>query len=352
MEKRQPKIDFAFNEEHKKRVEALSTFNELGKALTSSLNIKDVLKIMMDKIHVLLRPKNWSLLLIDEETGKLCFEIVVGEGADKIKDMKLDIGEGLAGWVAKEGIPVFVPDVMEDKRFTSKIDKAINFTTRSVVCVPLVSKGKTLGVIELINKTEDDLFTEEDLLVLTTLADYTAIALENAKYLQKVEELTITDDLTGLYNVRYLHRFLDYEVERSKRYRMSLSMVFFDIDYFKSINDTYGHICGSNLLKEIGRIVFKTVRKVDMACRYGGDEFIIVMPQTEKKDALIGAKKLRRKIKRHVFLKDEGLKVKITASFGIACMPEDAKDKISLIHWADHAMYSIKNLNRDGIAVA
>ncbi len=346
------KTELVLDTEHTKRVKTLHTFNEIGKALTSTLNIKEVLEIMMEKISEILKPTNWSLLLVDEDKKHLVFEIVVGEGGDRIKNMKLKVGEGIAGWVAKEGIPLLVPDVEKDKRFTRKIDKAINFRTKSIICVPLKSKGNTLGVIELINKVEEGSFTDEDMLILTTLADYTAIAIENAKYLQRVEELTITDDLTQLYNSRYLHRFLDYEVERTKRYKMSLSMVFFDIDYFKSINDTYGHLCGSKLLKEIGELLASTIRKVDVGCRYGGDEFIVIMPQTSKEDAILAAKKLRRRINKHIFLKEEGLRVKITASFGVASIPEDAHDKLGLIHLADQAMYSVKNLNKDGIAVA
>ncbi len=342
----------SFNEEHLKRMEALSTFNEIGKALTSTLDVKEILRIVMEKIRQLIGPKNWSLLLVDEERNDLFFEIVVGKEANRIKGMRLKMGEGIAGWVAKEGIPLYVPDVRKDKRFTNRIDKLTNFTTRSIICVPLKSKGKVLGAIELINEMEERPFTDEDMLLLTTLADYAAIAIENAKYLKKVEELTITDDLTGLYNSRFLHRFLDYEVERTKRYEMELSLIFFDIDYFKSINDTYGHLCGSHLLAEVGRLLQKTVRKVDVPCRYGGDEFIVVMPQTGKKAALSAAKKLREKINNNEFLKEEGLKIKITASFGVASLPEDTNDKLGLLHLADQAMYKIKNTEKDGIAVA
>lgn len=346
------KTDLILSEDYLRKVETISIFNEIGKALTSTIEIKEILETMMEKIRELLKPKNWSLLLIDEEKNELYFEIVVGEGVDKIKDLRLKIDEGIAGWVARKGIPLLVSDVSKDKRFTGKVDRMLDFTTKSIICVPLKSKGKMLGVIELINKIEEEAFTKEDMLLLTTLADYTAIALENAKYLKKVEELTIIDDVTKLYNSRYLHRFLDYEVERTRRYRMELSLIFFDIDYFKSINDTYGHLIGSKLLQEIGGVLNKWTRKVDVACRYGGDEFIIVMPQTEKEGALLSAKKLRMMINKHVFLEEESLRVKVTASFGVASMPVDAEDKRGLLHLADQAMYKVKNLSRDGIAVA
>ncbi|MFQ5900289.1 MAG: diguanylate cyclase [Thermodesulfobacteriota bacterium] len=338
--------------EHLKRLNALTTFNEIGKALTSTLDLKEALKIMMEKISELLRPKNWSLLLVDEEKNNLFFEIVVGKELEKLKNSRLKIGEGIAGWVAKEGMPLFVPDAANDNRFTKRIDNITNFVTRSVICVPLKSKGKILGVIELLNTIEEEPFQEEDMTLLTTLADYTAIAVENAKYVQKVQELTITDDLTKLYNSRYLHRYLTYEVERTRRYKTQLSVIFLDLDFFKNVNDTYGHLHGSNLLKEIGELLFSKIRTVDMACRYGGDEFIIVLPHTTKADAFKVAQKIRKAINQKIFLKDEGVRVNITASFGVASVPGDAEDSIGLIRLADQAMYEVKNRSRNDISMA
>jgi diguanylate cyclase (GGDEF)-like protein len=339
-------------EEHLKRLKALASFHEIGKALTSTLDLKEVLRIMMDKISELLNPKDWSLLLVDEERKDLYFEIVVGKGSEKIKKARLKRGEGIAGWVAKEGEPLFVPDVAKDKRFSARIDNISNYITESIICAPLKSKGRVLGVVELINKGDSGLFKEEDLNLLTTLADYTAIAIENAKYFQKVQDLTITDDVTTLYNSRYLHRFLEYESERARRYKSNLSLIFLDIDYFKRVNDTYGHICGSKLLKEIGVLLLSKIRKVDVACRYGGDEFVLVLPHTTKEDAFNVAKKIKSSMKQTRFLKDEGLKIKITASFGVASIPSDSEDSTGLIRLADNAMYKVKGLSRDGVLMA
>jgi diguanylate cyclase (GGDEF)-like protein len=261
-------------------------------------------------------------------------------------------GEGIAGWVAKEGEPLFVPDVAKDKRFSARIDNISKYVTKSIICVPLKSKGRVLGVVELINKGDSGLFKEEDLNLLTTLADYTAIAIENAKYFQKVQDLTITDDVTNLYNSRYLHRFLEYESERARRYKSNLSLIFLDIDYFKRVNDTYGHICGSKLLKEIGLLLVSKIRKVDVACRYGGDEFVVVLPHTIKEDAFNVAKKIKSSMKQTRFLKDEDLKIKITASFGVASIPSDSEDSTGLIRLADNAMYKVKGHSRDGVLMA
>lgn len=339
--------------EHDQRVRQLASFSELGKALTSSLDLKEVLNIVMEKVSEMLQPKNWSLLLIDEEKNDLYFEIVVGEGAEKLKDLRLTIGEGIAGWVAKEGVSLLVPDVNKDPRFSKKGDESIKFTTQSIICVPLKSKGRCLGVIELINKmTKEGDFKEEDLLLLTTLADYTAISIENAKFFQKIQELTITDDLTKLYNSRYLYKFLDYEAERAKRYKSHVAMIFLDLDRFKLVNDTHGHLFGSKLLSEVARLIFNDLRKVDIACRYGGDEFIIVMPQTSKKHAYEAAEKLRASLAAHTFLQSDALNLHLTASFGVASIPDDAQAAEDLIQKADQAMYRVKNRSRNAVEMA
>lgn len=330
-----------------------ATFTEIGKAITSSRDLKEILGMVMEKISELLQPKNWSLLLLDHETNELKFEIVVGAGSEKLKDLRLKVGEGVAGWVAREMKPLLVPDVNKDPRFCRKADEVSHFTTQSIICVPLTTRGKCLGVIELINKVEEDAgFSEDDLLVLTTLADFTAIAIENAIFLNKVQELTITDDLTKLYNSRFLHSRLDYEVERARRFNYEISMIFLDLDYFKEVNDIHGHLAGSKLLKEVAGLLASMLRTVDMACRYGGDEFIILMPGTSKKNASLVAEKLRASIKEKAFLAEEGLDIRLTASFGVASFPQDADGKEELIHKADHAMYDAKNRTRDAVAEA
>jgi diguanylate cyclase (GGDEF)-like protein len=340
-------------EERPQGLNQLATFSEIGKTLASSLNLNEILKAVMKQISASLQPKNWSLMLLDEEKKDLYYEIAVGEGSEKIKDLRLKLGEGIAGWVAREGKPLLVPDVKKDPRFSNKADELSNFKTTSSICVPLKTKGKCHGVIELINKVkEDGNFGEEDLLLLTTLADYTAIAIENAKLFDKVQELTVRDDLTQLYNSRYLHRCLDNEVERARRYKYDLSMIFLDLDYFKHINDNHGHICGSKLLSEVADLICSNIRFIDVGCRYGGDEVVIVMPETSKENAVFVAEKLRTSFKNHCFLTEEGVNCKVTASFGVSSYPKDAKDKLELIHLADQAMYRVKNRSRDGVEPA
>lgn len=335
-----------------RRNEELETLVEIGKALTSTLDLREVLSIIMEKMSVLLKPKTWSLLLLDEETGDLTFEIAVSPAADRLKGMRLRKGEGIAGWVALHGEPLLIPDVTEDQRFASKVDEAVAFTTRSIVCVPLKSKNQILGVVELVNSLGEGRFSEADLRILSSIADYAAIAIENARYFEKVRELVITDDLSGLYNARYLLEFLDYEIDRARRYGNDLSLVFLDLDYFKDVNDTYGHLVGSRLLTEMGHLIQKHIRKADIAARYGGDEFVIALPNTSKEGAHTMASNLRRLVKDHYFLSEEGYRIRITASFGVASYPADAQSKQALIRLADQAMYRVKESTRDAVKTA
>ncbi len=347
--KKKPDTD---NNEKDRRISQLLTFSEIGKTITSSIEVGEILKIVMKKIRHLLHPGNWSLLLVDEQSGDLRFEIAVGRGSTKLKGMTIKAGEGVAGWVAREKKPLLITDVSKDARFSKRADSITRYKTRSIICVPLVAKSKCLGVIELINRPKTKEFTEEDLLLLSALAGYSAIAIENAIYFKQIHELTITDDLTHLYNSRHLHSCLDNEIERARRFKYSLSMIFIDLDYFKVVNDEYGHLCGSKVLKEVATLLNSRIRAIDMAFRYGGDEFIVLMPETNKRSARIVAKKLREAIKEHIFLTENGINHRLTASFGVATYPRDTKDKTDLLHLADNAMYKVKNKSRDGVAVA
>ena len=339
-------------DELKKKVEELSAFNEIGKALTSTLDLRKVLDIIMEKISELFKPKNWSLLLLDDARRQLHFEIAVGEGADQLADVRLNLGEGIAGWVAENAEPLLISDAYSDPRFTPTADEKTNVRTQSIICVPLKSKGQVLGVIEIINQLESRSFRIEDLTLLKTLADYAAIAIENARFFNKVQELTITDDMTNLYNSRFLQQQIDAEIQRARRFHSKFSLVFFDLDRFKAINDTYGHLIGSKVLRESADIVRGCLRDIDVPTRYGGDEFVLLLPQTDREEALACTERILKAINDHVFAADEGLDIKLTASFGIATYPDDALSKVDIIRLADNAMYHVKETTRNGIAVA
>ncbi len=330
----------------------VAVFQELGKALTSSLQLDQVLRTIMEKIDEFLRPENWSLLLLDEPKQELYFELAVGKASQALKDVRIKVGQGIGGWVAQHGEVVIVPDTSKDTRFFGKVDEKTKMETRSIVAVPVKFRDTCLGVIELINCVGPDGFDPRDLKLLEALSDFAAIALENARHVKRIHELTIKDDCTSLYNARHMGFILDTEIYRSQRYNYEFSIVFIDLDHFKQVNDTHGHLVGSRLLAEMGDALKTNCRLIDFAFRYGGDEFVILLPQTSKDNAILVAKRLHKLIRQTVWLSKEGLNIKITPSVGVASYPADSKTKEGLLHLADEAMYLVKNTNRDSVAAA
>ncbi len=330
----------------------VAVFHELGKALTSSLQLDQVLRTIMEKIDEFLHPDTWSLLLIDEKKSELYFEIAIGKNAKPLKELRIKKGQGLAGWVAQTGKAVVVPDTSTDERWFKDVDEMTKAETRSVVAVPVRFRDQCLGVIELINCVGPDGFSARDLGLLEALADYAAIAIENARHVQKIHELTITDDCTCLYNARHLNFMLETEIYRSQRYGYEFSLVFIDLDHFKQVNDTHGHLVGSKLLGEIGLMIKAHCRLIDFAFRYGGDEFVVLLPQTSKDHAYVVARRLHKLIRETTWLKDHNMEIRITASVGVSSYPIDSTSKTELLHLADEAMYLVKNTSRDSVAAA
>jgi diguanylate cyclase (GGDEF)-like protein len=339
--------------ELKRTVDELGMLNQIGKALTSSLDIGEVMHLILAKVSELLKPRNWSVLLKDTLTGELVFRAAVGPGSEMLVNLRVRQGEGIAGWVAEHNQPLLVDDVSKDPRFATRFDEASRFHTQSILAVPLAIKGSVLGVIELVNGQGDGPFTAEDLRILSTVAEFSAIAIENAQNFQKVQELTVLDDHTGLYNSRHLRRTIEQEVVRATRFGHPVSVVFFDLDRFKEVNDTHGHQVGSQLLREIGQLLRKTLRSTDVPVRYGGDEFVMLLPETSKDQAIECARRLRDEIKGTAFLSREPFgPVRVGASFGVATFPDDAKSPDELITRADQAMYRVKAERRGQVASA
>jgi diguanylate cyclase (GGDEF)-like protein len=337
-------------DELKRTVDALQIFSEIGKTLTSTLDITEVLRIVLQRVSELLKPTSWSFLLLDAATQQLHYEILINEPSVD-RNQTIPLGQSICGWVGQTGKAVLWPDLTPEKKHSLPPDLESPKGTKSMLVVPLRSKGKTLGVIDIRRKGDTALsFSVEDLDTLSAICDYAAIAIENARNFRRAQELTVTDDLTPLFNVRHMHTLLDAELLRSSRYKKEFSMIFLDLDHFKEVVDTYGHIHGSQLLKETAEVIRSHIRKVDYGARYGGDEFVVLLPETGKPQAREIAETLRNAIEQNVFLQDKGVQVRFTASFGVATFPDDAQTKDDLIRMADERMYEVKNTTRNRVA--
>jgi diguanylate cyclase (GGDEF)-like protein len=217
--------------------------------------------------------------------------------------------------------------------------------------MPLCARDHTLGVIELLNYRVSTL-TDQTMAFLRVLCDFAAIAIQNVRAVERIQDLTITDDCTGLFNSRHLFSVTDSELERSRRFNLPFSLIFIDLDHFKRVNDLYGHLTGSRLLAEIARTIKNNVRGIDSAFRYGGDEFIVLLPQTGKDAALEVTQRLLLSLRETRYLLSDGLELQMMASFGVASYPEDGNSIQEIIGAADEMMYLVKNSSRGNIAVA
>jgi diguanylate cyclase (GGDEF)-like protein len=221
-----------------------------------------------------------------------------------------------------------------------------------VVAVPLICGERILGVIEGIREGSSYAFKKTDVALLDSLALPIASALANAVRIAEAERLSQTDDLTKLHNARYLRQFLLNEIRRARRYGTSVAALFLDLDDFKQINDEHGHLVGSHVLMEMAAVILSSIRDTDAVARYGGDEFVIVLPDTGTELAGQVAERIRHRITRHNFTGGRRLQLSLTASFGVAAFPKHASSPQQLIACADTAMYEAKAANKNCVRFA
>ena len=333
------------------QVERLLTCIEFSKDLVSAYDMETLLTAVLERIKVLIPASNWSLLLVDRQTRELYFAVVVGVDPERLKGIRLKMGEGIAGAVAQSRQPIFIQDVDQDQRFSARADSATGFDTRSIIALPLLVRGEVIGVFEVVNVEDEKFFREKYLPHLTILADYVAIAVDNVYNLQKLQARTFIDEVTGFYNTRYLACQLDYLLPRIRTEKEEFSVVFLDLDNFKKIVDTHGHLLGSQILGEVARVIHSGLGPEDSLVRYGGDEFIILMPHCSQEEALAKVRRLRQTLNATRFLQKEGLNLQLTASYGIASLPQDGQDRETLLLIADRAMFSSKGRGKNGIMV-
>ena len=343
-----PSMSFPVADEGRQSYE-LKIFHDVAKALTSSLDLDTVLQTIMEKMAAYFEPATWSLLMLDENSKEFYYAAVVGAGCESINALTLTTGETLAHWVIEQGQPIIISDVNHDPRIQQSSNDNLFPDRCSVVCMPVRTGGKMLGIIQLIN-VNMEVYNRNELL-LQTLADYAAIAIENARAVGRIQELSITDDCTGLFNARHLFTVLAEEVHRSERFGYEFSLLFLDLDHFKSVNDQHGHLIGSRLLAQVGEALRNNLRLVDAAFRYGGDEFAILLPQTSKAEALFVARRLMRVFHANHWLAGERANVALRASVGVATYPADGTTAQAVVRRADEMMYQVKQAGRDNIAV-
>lgn len=331
----------------------VSILYNISQAVNFIDDLKRLLQVILSKAIDILNAERGSLMLYDYSTNSLQVKVVFGLNDKRVEDninngtiqcSKIKVGEGIAGTVFLERKAIITNLGINDPRFATKDNSA---NVQSLLCVPLITKGEAIGVINISNKKHDLLFNQKDLEFMTSLANQAAIAIDNAK----LYELATKDGLTKLYINRHFMTLLENEVRRCSRYKHHMSLIMLDIDDFKLINDKYGHLVGDQILREVASQILTTVRKIDVAARYGGEEFVILLPETTKQGASIIAERLRKNIANLKVNTNDDQTITTTVSMGISQFPNDAASPQELIEAADKALYNSKRNGKNVVSI-
>jgi diguanylate cyclase (GGDEF)-like protein len=322
----------------------LLVFHELARSLTSTLDLHAVLRTITEYTERFIPADLWALLMLDPVRQDLYYASLRGGGSERLADIRVKVGEGLAGWVAEHGETLIIPEARTDARLAEAARRE-KFHVRSAIGLPIRGRKGTHGVLEIFNPQLDE-HSDYTIAFLHILVDYAAIAIENAQDVARVQQLTITDDVTGLFNTRHLYTVLEGELEKARKESRPLSLVFLDLDRFKQVNDRHGHLIGTELLSRVGRCLEELSRKSDLCFRYGGDEFVILMPRTTRDEAVRLAQSIHTRLARTSFAVGKGLELQISASAGIASYPGDGKTVHAILGAADKRMYEVKGSGR------
>ena len=333
-----------------------------------------VLRQILQKAYEFVPSESGSMLLDDpyrkvasRRDNELVFIATFGDASSNLIGQRLSAQHGIVGRVYQSGTPYLSADVEVDEFFYPNIDEEIGHKTHSIVAVPIYIGKHVCGVLELINRLDGNTFTQRDMTLLEIFAGYTSFMLQNALDAKRAHELAKRDDLTGLFNDRWFNVRLSEAITDARKTKRDLVLIFLDLDRFKYINDAYGHLAGSQVLREVG-FILKRLVQLDSAtvARYGGDEFVIVLPDVSFDAGLALCEEIRATIAGTTFLEREwgfnnpplSLRGILSASIGIAEYARggdgatEEHEKSELLRRADAAMYRAKSAGKNQVMVS
>ncbi len=329
------------------------------RALRSRVEQREALVDIVRAVNTTLEPSKIADLIVERAATWVpapCWVIVSSDLSGQLsviadRGLTPDLGPAMfavARWVMQNGGEFVAADLASDPRITQG-------PTGSVVAFALTCRGRRVGTLiglDRVASAREPRLAPAVLRAVRVLLEPAGVALDNALMLKRVEALSVTDDLTNLYNSRYLNLVLRRETKRASRGGRPLSVLFIDLDLFKSVNDTHGHLCGSRALVEAAAVIRGSARETDIVARFGGDEFAVVLPETHAPGAFAVGERIRQRIAGQRFLAHDGLDVHLTVSVGVATLPDVAASAEDLLHAADQAMYRVKEAGKNGIQAA
>jgi diguanylate cyclase (GGDEF)-like protein len=332
---------------------SIGQFYEFLRGTAATLESQKVYPSLLEKFSGIMKAERSSLMLLNEETGELTLEAALGADLEATGPIRLRLGDPLAGAVLASGTPMVVRDAENDPRVPRP--RPGRYKTNSFISYPITLGLRKIGVLNLTERSDRVPYEDDDLMTLDMMAPHLALIIDRTEWAKKAEafqQMSLTDPLTGLPNRRYLQDRLFEEVERSKRYNTPMSFMIIDIDRFKNYNDVYGHTNADRVLVKTAQILRGSLRAIDMSARFAGDEFCVVLPETELGDAARIAERLRTGVCDSEFTSEQGDPMEeVTVSIGISSFSASRQSPLKIIETADRALYQAKSRGRNFVAI-
>ena len=333
------------------RILELSSLYHVSLALSKTLELDEILKSIKKLFKRTFNVDQYSIMLLDESNDQL--KIASSYGISKtVRDSDAyEFGANIFGEALEQEELIYISEKKKATQYEFYPDDKNN-KNAAFLTIPLKQdKGLPIGVLNLSRKKPDS-FTEQEISLFAKVTEQIAKVIDKTLLFKHTKELSITDELTSIYNRRYFNQRFEREVMRAKRYKRPLSAIMIDIDHFKNYNDVNGHILGDDALKKVASLLDHNIRKADILARYGGEEFVLLLPEIDKEHSFKVAEKLRRTIETNSFTEEhkqpDG---KLTISLGVSTLLEDTYTSRELINFADKALYEAKKKGRNRAVV-
>ena len=327
----------------------METLYNIGVTVSRTLNLTEMLESVLERVLALMEIEAGGIFLVNAQTDELVLNTHQGFSERFIRDVKrMKVGKGFAGRVALTGKPLIVGNMTADARFDPIVLKREGF--QSLSAIPIMSREKVLGVLCVCSYGPRN-FPDREVQLLGTIANQIGVAVENSQLYERTVEIAFTDSMTGLYNRRYLMEQIEREFARASRSESAFSVIMIDLDGLKTVNDRFGHYGGDAILKELGRIIKAGTRISDVAGRLGGDEFMLLAPETGSSEACDIGERIRSQVEQNR-IEIDGEELGASISAGVASYPSHASDVKELLQRADEAMYNAKKSGKNQICLA